>query len=272
MIEPKHLGASENLVLLSGGLRDNEIFENRHLILPLFYQSEKIGEQAARFLSAAGGVLNDTYRMVLDVTDIPKIGAFTGRVAAKELKKISDTRGKETVRFLSAFTGDGHILFDSTIAALASNIYLIEDEFGACSKLILCSIRAKAMELGYDVISCYCPLSPFDRIEHLFIPALSLAFVTSGFYHKPTINPDKVVNARRFTGLDELKRYKKRIAFNKKASVQLLEQAQKLLADAKTVHDEIEVYYKNAMDFTIVDAKTEALIGRIEKIYHENFC
>ncbi len=71
-------------------------------------------------------------------------------------------------------------------------------------------------------------LYPDDRMEHLFIPS-SLGFMSVHFGHRPALEPYKVVNARRFTDQSAIKLRKKRISFNRKAALQMLEQATLLL-------------------------------------------
>ncbi len=45
-----------------------------------------------------------------------------------------------------------------------------------------------------------------------------------------------------------------RLRFNERAAAELLEQACALMAQAKSCHDELETYYRTAVDFAQVDA------------------
>ena len=44
------------------------------------------------------------------------------------------------------------------------------------------------------------------------------------------------------------------LRFNERAAAELLEQACALMAQAKSCHDELETYYRTAVDFAQVDA------------------
>lgn len=48
-------------------------------------------------------------------------------------------------------------------------------------------------------------------------------------------------------------RTRARLRFNERAAAELLEQASALMAQAKSCHDELETYYRAAVDFGKVD-------------------
>ena len=223
-------------------------------------------EHCCRFLGAAGSLLGDTYRIALDATSATKVVKAAGRIAQNEFRHAPGGRGKESVRFLSAVTNKGITLFSETADALCDRIYLVEDAYGASSRLLLNALRAQALESGFDLYTCYCPLAPFEKLEHLFLPELRLGFMTKSDHLDPQIEPYKIIRARRFTDAGALKKSRKRIAFNKKAAAQMLDSAARLLAEAKSLHDRLEAYYIDAMDFQKVDAVCSATLQKYEHI------
>lgn len=253
VIEPKYPGAFEQIVDLSGCWDAHALFANRQEIMTLAAKISRCHEHSCRFLSAAGSLLSDTYRLALDAVSVQKVQKAAQRIAQAEFRG-GDGRGHEAVRFLSAVTNLGQIQFDETARLLCDRICCVEDNYGAVSRLFLNVLRADALEAGFDVISCYCPLSPFEKLEHLFIPELRLGFMTVNDYHQAVAEPYKVIRSRRFIDTEQLGRTRKRIAFNRKAAAQMLDQAARLLAEAKTLHDGLEEYYRDAMDFKKVNA------------------
>ena len=253
VIEPKYPGAFEQLIDLSNCWDAHQLFEDRESIMCLSAKISKCHEHACRFMGAAQSLLSDTYRIALDATETQKVAKAASRISQAEFKGGKNRRGKESVRFLSAVCNNGIRLFDETAKALCDRIYLIEDSYGASSRLLLSVLRSDALEAGFDIYTCYSPLAPFEKIEHLFIPQLKLGFMITDDFLKPDIAPWKIIRSRRFTDRESLKKTKKRIAFNKKASVQMLEQAGGLIREAKGIHDQLESYYIRAMDFQKVD-------------------
>ena len=164
-IEPKHPGAVESVVELSSCWRGDTLQSCREEIVSLGENISRCHEYSCRYLAAAGTLFGDNYRLALDCLNVPKLNAYLGRLAARELGKKSGQVGRESTRFLSAVTNKGLVKFTRSAKKLAERIYLINDEHGALSRMLLHHIRAKALEQGYDVVSCYCPLAPFDKLE-----------------------------------------------------------------------------------------------------------
>jgi hypothetical protein len=133
--------------------------------------------------------------------------------------------------------------------------------------LLLNRIRSVALASGHSLICCYCPLSPFEKLEHIFIHKLKLGFMTSNRFHdfSESMEAYRYVNSQRFSDQQKMKAGKHRITFNRKAAAQMLEQAAELLAEAKALHDELETYYIAATDFKKTDALTARTLEKLKK-------
>ena len=266
-IEPKYPGAVESIVNIGACWSENKLYASREKITQLTDLCSTRHEHACRFMNAAAILSNDTYKIALNTLDKNKLGAYLSRLSARELKARRDTPGKEKVRFLSAVTDKGIHTFVESVKLFCSKIYLISDDHGAVSRMMLYKLRSTALACGYDVITSCCPLGPFDKIEHLLIPELSLGFMTSNRMHdfNLLIDPYRIVNSKRFMDAVKLKECKKRIAFNNRAEFQMITQAEQLMGEAKKLHDELEAIYIAATDFRQVDALTQKIIAQIER-------
>ena len=118
------------------------------------------------------------------------------------------------------------------------------------------------MDSGFASIQCFNPLNP-ERLEHLIIPPLSLAFVTSskecpytGEYHR---------KIRLNSSIDKalLKSQKQRISALKKLKISLISDACKLLEEAKLSHDALEALYNPHIDFDRLYKYADNLIAEI---------
>lgn len=264
-IEPKYPGAFESLVDMTACWDAQKLFASRKPIVALTGEISRCHTHCCRYLAAAGALLGDTCRIALDSVNTAKLAAYSRRLAEREFKPALGRPARESVRFLSAVTNKGPVCFIGSVGQLCDRVYLVNDAHGAVSRLLLTALRTRALEAGYDVISSYCPLGPFDKLEHLLIPALRLGFVTSNHFHEfgQAVEPYRIVNSQRFIHAEQLKAHRKRIQFNGKSAAQMLRQAEDLLRDAKQLHDELESYYISATDFARVDALTAQLITRL---------
>lgn len=264
-IEPRYPGVYEHTLDLSAYLDTDKLEKSRDRVIALTNESELTGKRAVRFISAAGALISDTYRMSLEETDIGKIRKYAARLAAREFKPIKQGQGKEICRLLSCVTQDGIMMFLDTPSILCDRACLIEDEYGSVSRLLLQALKDHALRAGYDVVACYCPISPFEKLEHLFIPALRIGYMTSNHWHPITVSDCRTIHARRFLGPDALKNKKARIRFNRKASLELLGEAGKLIYESKMIHDDLESYYGNCMDFSQLDTLAQQIVDKVLK-------
>lgn len=260
LLEPKCPGAYDGLINLCAYWDSARLREHRGEIWELSERISALHAQSTRYLSAYAALTEENRLLALRHTDRAKVQALAGRLAQRELRRGSAREPHEDIRFLSGITDRGVVLFEETARALAERIYVVEDAYGASSCLLLCELRKKALERGYDVISCYCPIEPQGKLEHLFIPALSLGFMTGNRCHPLSLVPYRVLHARRFTDTDALRAYRQRISFTRKAAAEMLSCAIDCLREAKALHDALESYYIGAMDFARLDAAAEEAI------------
>ena len=264
-LEPRYPGVYEHTLDFSIYLNTDRLESYREQIIALTNENEITSKRAVRFISAAGSLISDTYRMALEETDIGKIRKYAARLALREMKPRGKGPGKEIPRLLSCVTREGITMFLDTPSVLCDHVCLIEDEYGSVNRLLLQALKDHALRAGYDVISCYCPISPFEKLEHLFIPALHMGYMTSNHWHPITVSDCRTIHARRFLNLDALKSKKARIRFNRKASLELLGEAGKLIHEAKLIHDDLEAYYGNCMDYSELDALAQGVAAKVLK-------
>ena len=150
--------------------------------------------------------------------------------------------------------------FHETLQALCPRIYAVEDEYGAASRLLLADLRQRALDAGLDIITCACPLAPYDKLEHLIIPSLGLGFTTSNGWHKADYPVYRRVHAARFTDAEGMRSERQILAFNRRAARELLGEAIQIAADAKAQHDKMEQFNIRAMDWTRAEELTERVV------------
>lgn len=263
-IEPKYPGAFEQIVALGDCWDTKKLATDRDKIIALSDGISQLHRQAGRYLAAASALMSDNARTAAQFTDMKKVQKTAARIAGHTFKS-RHREGTERIRFLSTVTDKGYYTFHETAKTLADSITLLEDDYGVSAPALLDHLRRAALEAGYDIVTCYSPLAPLERIEHLFIPALSLGFMTKNRFVLPEVIPDRVINARRFTDAEGLSAYKKRMAFNRRAAAQMLTHAEAAVAEAKARHDLLEAYYAAAMDYKKLDAMGKKVVASFIK-------
>ncbi len=294
-MEPEYPVAFEQVLPLYYCINAENLQKHRKKIIELFNKHDFLTQRTTRYLAAAGSLLQDTCRTAQTFTNSAKIYELAKTLSKKYIPSLKDklpdekqdenkkhafilnqsgaVNLQEDVRMLSAVTFKGIECYAQTVLKLADNIILIDDPYGYASKSLLSALRQEAIGKGQNLITCYCSMNPYDKIEHVILPQLRLAFVTCNSYHCENLikyKTNKNINIRtihstRFCNKDGMNLRKKRLQFNKKATEQLLLQAQLLMKQTKQCHDELESYYINAADFPALDRAFDKIVAQLSE-------
>lgn len=262
-IEPKYPGAVEKTLDLGRFRNDGLLRENREEIIELTKENSLRHKKCVDFLSAAKSAKNDTSAVALSAMKLERLHKFSEKLAVNKLKGFSDDEGHIKKRFLSAVTPKGFGVFYDTFADLCENRVVLNDPFGCAAGVIIKILSMRAAEQGLECIMCYCTQSPEFSPEHLIIPSLSLGFFTSNTYHSAQFDSMQKIDCSRFFNSEMLSRHKNRLAFNKRTREDFLAAAVSRLSEAKEIHDRLEKYYVNAMDYDGLNEYSEKVIRDI---------
>lgn len=250
-VEPAYPGAVQKVVDLHHVLDNDYLTAHRGEIVALFRRCSALQEQAGRSIRAAAALLEDSRRITAPLVNEEKLLGWARRLGARRLPR-TDHPGSESIRLLSAVTPKGRMVFLNTVKALAGEFIVLHDEQGTAAPLALALLREMALERGYSIITCPCPLRE-GVIDHLFIPELRLAFLTGNSWHPMNLDGRQNVHCTRFLEKGALRGQRARLRFDRRAAAELLELASEAQRQAKASHDELESYYRTAADFSQLD-------------------
>ncbi|HWQ79838.1 MAG TPA: hypothetical protein VN381_13515 [Anaerovoracaceae bacterium] len=140
---------------------------------------------AYHYFTAAGKMydnLNKIYDSALNHKELYRIAADIVKREFTSIK-ISSSPGSVKKHFTGALTPDR---FENDLTALlcgCQKIYLIHVPVGAGSERMLTIFMDSAIYRGLRTEGYYCPTKPAAKLEHLIIPEMGVAFVTSDPYH-----------------------------------------------------------------------------------------
>lgn len=263
VVEPDAPGADEVVVSLYHTINAEAIHPHCDEVKELFRKNAILRSRASRYVASAGSLLLDSRRAEACSANFEKVRRYVKRLCARVLPRTDGTSSEE-LRLLSAITPKGIVFYKNTVEALADRTVVFHDDYGAVSRLLLELIRAEALARGYHIITCPCAMHPEDKIDHIIIPSLRLAFLTDNRWHPVQIPGVQAVRCTRFVDRENLSGYRARLRFNERAAAELLEQAVALMAQAKSCHDELETYYRAAVDFAQVEQVTQECKAMLE--------
>ena len=150
-------------------------------------------------------------------------------------------------------------MFSETPYSLADRVYIINDKWGAAADFILKGIYNAANLAGEPLIYCPCSLMP-EKCDHLIFPKSRIAILTGNHFLK--FNSGEILNADNFYNTMPL-RYEMEERLDK--AQMLLPSACNLVKKAKDLHDDLEAFYVEAMDFSKMDGVFADIIKRFYK-------
>lgn len=257
VVEPKYPGIVEHYVNLGGCYDKKALGDVRGEIMSAMDGYKACYQRAYRCLGAAAQIASDARAALVSTAVEARVAKRARGILAREIKKSASGAGKITRRFLSGVTAQGVLCLFATADAQCKRIYELTDSYGL-SHLLLSHLLAGAVAAGHDVVACPSPMDP-QRLEHLLIPDLSLAFVTSTPALPYEGLPYRRIRMDAIADADALRLGKARLRFSRRVSAALMAEAVDALAQAKTKHDALEALYNPYVDFDQVDQTADAI-------------
>ena len=213
--------------------------------------------RAYRHLKAARQVELDAAAAVGKTFDREKALRRAAGIGARELRRRGGETGRTTRRFLGSITHKGYVWRFDSVDVLCPKVYVLADSWELAGEM-LAVLHRRAAENGWNTIVCCAPEQP-DRMEHLLIPGLGLAFVTS----RPGMEYGKKPFRRiRLDAMAEPEG-RARLRFQTRMAALLREEGVLALKDAKASHDKLEAVYNPYVDFDGVRTQAALEAGRL---------
>ena len=247
VIEPSYPGVVDNYVNLGDCYNKDGLAAVSSEIMNCTADYKECYKRAYRCLNAAEKIAKDSRIFLTTQSLEEKIVKRASGILNREVRNSGHGTGRITPRFLGGITHQGQVTFYATALVLCKRTYILEDSYGL-SHLMLNHILAGLTQSEYDVIACHCPIFP-DRLEHLIIPELSLAFLSCPPDRPCRKRPYRKIRMDAMIEPDLIRQSKTRLRFSRKISAALIDEAVDALTQAKTMHDDLEALYNPHVDF-----------------------
>ena len=265
VVEPKYPGAVERYVNM-GDCYDGEALRPlKGEIMDCMRGYKGCYQRAYRCLDAAAEIMEDQRSALCTELLSQKLAKRAAGILSRELPRRASARpGQVKQRFLGAVTHQGTVCLYGTAQAQCDKIYILSDSCGLAHELLL-PLLTGAVERGFDVVACPDPMAP-DRLAHLLIPQLELAFLTAlpgcSFPEKPY----RCIRMEAAADEELLRRNRPRLRFAKKVSAALVEEAVSSLSQAKAMHDDLEGIYNPHVNFALVEEFAQKLWRELQDL------
>ncbi len=195
---------------------------------------------------------------------LAKVSKRTKGILSREVKRKKGLRGQVTQRFLGAVTCQGQLCLYESVESQCKRIYELQDNGGLAHEMLR-ELLDGILTAGYDVTAFLSPEDP-TRLDHLMVPELSLAFLSSTGQRSPSKRPYRRVRMETMADRELWKANRSKLRFANRIAGELTEDGIRELEQAKLLHDDMEALFHHAVDFGRVDAITQDLLKEIQNL------
>ena len=262
-IDPKYPGAVEEIINLGSFLDNKQLELDKDEIILLRKEISGLYSSAYTYLECAGKIKNQIYSLYDKYTDRDefikiKYDLVKDIFSNNSSKKV-DKSGKIRRLFSEAYTADGYISF-TDILCDGKRIWELSNKNIKTSSELLNYIGNNATDRGYDIDYYYNPLYP-TLIQHLYIPKLNL-FIKSNDSND-SIPCEKSIDLKKLLNVNKIFLYYNDISNNLDLSEIMISNAFEKLNKTKKLHDELEVFYRNSINFKEVDLYFDEILSAL---------
>ena len=262
VIEPKYPGVSEILINLGSCWDSNKLNDAKEKIIAATIKNKKYHAVVRRYLRAIISINEDVLTVGETCLNKEKLDAYCDRLSSRLFPKKKCSPTAVSFRQITSLTPKGVLTNKTNFDGM--NVFIVNDEYYAVRARLLDKLANAACSNGYEVIVSSDMFLQGNIYQHVVIPELKIAIISGNCdnlfdmpYHTAKIN------AMRFYDISKLKDKKKRAEFDRGVAEKLIGEAITALKKEKNVHDELESWYINAMNFDKVSAITDKLIEDI---------
>lgn len=277
MIDPITPGAVDSIINFGEYWNEGKIADSKEDIISYSEESSKWYKIAYNYLAAARKIADSMASVHEEGLEISEIYKLAADIIGKEYRKydISFKSGNVKKFFATGITWEGNISYVKTLLQHMRQIYLINVPEGFQNSSFMNILLDGAVYRGFNAEAYYCPMNPRRKIEHLIVPDLGLAVVSTNKWHD--------LEAWEIAGdegelcgitMIDIGDYQSVYFSEKNAGVlgklsrlyaMLIQEAEDALARAKENHDIVENMYIKSMDFSKLDALAEETAASILK-------
>lgn len=263
VVDPKNPGAVDEVINLGECWSLSGIKEHREEIMTTNSAVGKHFARVYRYLAAAKEVYNDQIAIQTDYSDATGIDIELESI----LPLMSEHRkgiklGRERKLFASAITPDGMMNYLDSLAAGCKSVYGLNGSWVLAAGFLK-RLSDEAIQRGLDVEQYYCPMEPGVKIEHMIIPALSMAFFTTNQFHTVSADDMQMIDFDKYVDKQAMGSHMDVLIKDGQYFLVLMREAMATLNQAKKLHDYMETFYIPNMDFDAIAARREEIIARI---------
>lgn len=266
VIEPQAPGAVEEYVNLGEAWNAGKLRPHKAEILAVKDEIAQRYDVVYRMMQEAKAVHDDWERIYIENIDYEKLDAIAGTLCSKLLDGVRcNGSGRWVDRFFGAATPDGAVNYIENLTEGLGKRYFIKGRPGTGKSTLLKKLAKQACSKGLDAEVYHCSFDP-DSLDMVILRELGVCVFDSTAPHElfPTLASDEIIDLYKSAvrpGTDEV--YADELTAFAAKYGGLMQRAMTAMGEIKQLHDALEKYYIDAVNFHSIDKITKKLIQKI---------
>lgn len=280
--DPVTPGAVDKIINLGEFWNEEGIALNKDEIIDLNEDCSGWYRIAYNYLNAAKSVFKSLEEIYYKAVEDSEIYRVVADIVTSEYGEypICLRPGRQKKYFAGAITPGGLVNYLRSLLDNIQKVYLVSVPEGFSNQSFMEVLKEGAVYRGFDTEVFYCPMGPDEKIDHIIVPQLSLAFITVNEYHD--LEPwelfdeeeDSEEREKELTLID-ISDYMKQHVLEENTLLMaelkeeyeiLLGRAIKALECARKAHMKVESMYIPNMNFTRISALSDEVFEELSKI------
>ena len=280
--DPVTPGAVDKIINLGEFWNEEGIALNKDEIIDLNEDCSGWYRIAYNYLNAAKSVFKSLEEIYYKAVEDSEIYRVVADIVTSEYGEypICLRPGRQKKFFAGAITPGGLVNYLRSLLDNIQKVYLVSVPEGFSNQSFMEVLKEGAVYRGFDTEVFYCPMGPDEKIDHIIVPQLSLAFITVNEYHD--LEPwelfdeeeDSEEREKELTLID-ISDYMKQHVLEENTLLMaelkeeyeiLLGRAIKALECARKAHMKVESMYIPNMNFTRISALSAEVFEELSKI------
>ena len=275
VIDPITPGAVDSIINFGDFWNDRKIGECKEDIIASNEECSRWYKIAYNYLSAAKCAYDSMAGIHSEGIEVSEIYKLAADIIDREYKRydISLKAGRIKKFFATGITPSGTVSYVKTLLPDVRRIYFVNVPEGCGNSGFMNILMEGAVYRGFDVEAYYCSMDPREKIEHLIVPGLSLAFVTTNKWHdlEPWVITGEEDQMREITMID-ISDFESAYFLEKQSGLlgrlsghysAMMQEGIEALTQAKRNHDRVEEMYVRNMNFEKIDRLVEKTVEDI---------
>ena len=264
VVDPIHPGAVDEIINLGAAFDTSLLESHKTEIISVAKEISTNFSRAYRLFAGARKIHEDWSSINSSAINMNKVYILIDELKNKLLTSSHADFGSERHLFSTALTPSGIISYNRDLSQEAEHLYVIKGGPGLKKSEILKVIGHEAQRQGQFVEYFHDPLIP-DRIENILIPGLSTGLFTTNEISRINYNSNEL-DMKDLCDSKVLADNSEEILFDKRQFDNLINEGLSCITTAHELHDNLEKYYIEAMNFSKVDSIYDETLNKIEDI------